>query len=103
MVGGDQNVVSGHLKKALASRNVVMASRENVLALTGYAVGSIPPFHWQPETFQSYLDRSLLDEECLGVGAGVWGHEIVIKPSDLVKASRCRVINLTDRDKEVFS
>ncbi|PWT97221.1 MAG: deacylase [Candidatus Melainabacteria bacterium] len=102
MVGGDQNVISGHLKKALGSRNIAMASRENVLSLTGYEVGSIPPFHWQPEDFQSFLDSSLISEEYLGVGAGVWGHEIVLKPDDLVKASRCRVINLTDKGKEVF-
>lgn len=103
MVGGDQNVISGHLKKALGSRNISMASRENVLSLTGYEVGSIPPFHWQPEDFQSFLDRSLLEEEVLGVGAGQWGHEIVIRPDDLVKASRCRVINLTIKEMAVFS
>jgi len=98
MVGGDQNVISGHLKKALGSRRISMASRQTVLTLTGYEVGSIPPFHWQPENFKSFLDASLLIEESLGVGAGVWGHEIVIRPDDLVKASCCQVVNLTDKE-----
>ena len=103
MVGGDQNVISGHLKKVMGSRNIRMASHESVLALTGYEVGSIPPFHWQPANFPSFLDRTLLAEEKLGVGAGIWGHEIVINPADLVKASRCQVVNLTDNSKEIFA
>ena len=102
MVGGDQNVISGHLKKVMGSRNISMASRESVLALTGYEVGSIPPFHWQPDNFPSFLDLALLAEDKLGVGAGVWGHEIVISPSNLVKASRCQVVNLTDKSQEIF-
>ena len=102
MVGGDQNVVSGHLKKVFGSRNISMATSESVLALTGYAVGSIPPFHWQPDNFPSFLDSALMNEERLGVGAGVWGHEIVISPCDLVRASRCQVVNLTDKSKDVF-
>jgi Cys-tRNA(Pro)/Cys-tRNA(Cys) deacylase len=46
MLGGDQNAVSGHLKKALGSRNIRLADPEVVRATTGYVIGSIPPFHW---------------------------------------------------------
>jgi Cys-tRNA(Pro)/Cys-tRNA(Cys) deacylase len=98
MVGGDQNVVSGQLKKVLGSHNISMASKEAVLALTGYEVGSIPPFHWQPENFRSLLDSALMDEEKLGVGAGVWGNEIVITPEHLCRASLCQVVNLTAKE-----
>src|SRR3954469_11928300 len=41
MLGGDQNAISGHLKRAIGSRNIRMASAESVLATTGYAIGSI--------------------------------------------------------------
>ena len=44
MVGGNQNAISGHLKKVMASRNIKMASPETVIAVTGYEIGSIPPF-----------------------------------------------------------
>lgn len=71
MVGGDQNIVSGLLKQTAGSRNIKMASFEAVKETTGYEVGSIPPFSWQPEGFRSFLDVSLMDEPVLGVGTGV--------------------------------
>ena len=99
MVGGDRNAVSGYLKKAIGSRNIKLASLEAVKETTGYEVGSVPPFHWQPDGFRSFVDASLMEEEVLGVGAGKWGHEIMIAPRDLVTASRAAVVNLTDRSK----
>jgi Cys-tRNA(Pro)/Cys-tRNA(Cys) deacylase len=102
MVGGDQNVVSGHLKKVAGSRNIQLASPDAVKQTTGYVIGSIPPFSWQPDGFRSFLDLFLMDEGILGVGAGVWGNEIFITPVNLVKASRARVVNLTDRVRPVF-
>jgi Cys-tRNA(Pro)/Cys-tRNA(Cys) deacylase len=102
MVGGDQNIVSGNLKKAAGSRNIKMASYEAVKETTGYMIGSIPPFSWQPEGFRTFLDVSLMSEPVLGVGTGVWGHEILITPKDLVKASGAILVNLVDREKPVF-
>lgn len=103
MLGGDQNAISGHLKKVLGSRNIHLASPELVLQTCGYVIGSIPPFHWQQEGFRSFLESSLVGEEILGVGTGQWGEEILIHPRDLIKASRAVVVNLTDREKPVFS
>jgi Cys-tRNA(Pro)/Cys-tRNA(Cys) deacylase len=102
MVGGDKNGVSGHLKRAIGSRNIKLAGPEMVKEVTGYEIGSIPPFHWQPEGFRSFLDACLMDEDLLGVGAGVWGEEILITPQNLVAAARADVVNLTDRSKDVF-
>lgn len=101
MVGADQNVISGNLKKVLGSRNIKMAAPDMVLEITGYAVGSIPPFHWQPEGFRTVLDESLARQEILGVGAGRWGEEILITPQNLVKATNAIIANLTDKDSTV--
>jgi len=48
------------------------------------------------------LDISLMNEHLLGVGTGSWGHEILITPENLVKASEAILVNLTDRDKPAF-
>ena len=101
MVGGDQNIVSGNLKKAAGSRNIKMASAEAVKETTGYVIGSIPPFGWQSPGFRSFLDASLMAESILGVGTGVWGNEILIAPLDLVKASGAQVVNLVERQNSV--
>ena len=97
MLGGDRHALSGSLKKALGSRNVKLADPATVLALTGYAVGSIPPFHWQPAGFRSFLDYALTEYPELGVGAGQWGREIIMAPADLIAASNAAVVNLTDK------
>lgn len=102
MVGGDESAISGHLKKAIGSRNIKLARFETVKETTGYEVGSVPPFHWQPEGFRSFVDSSLMEEPVLGVGAGVWGNEILITPENLVKAASATVVNLTDRSKPVL-
>lgn len=101
MLGGDQNAVSGNLKKAIGSRNIQMAAPEVVKETTGYVIGSIPAFGWQPSGFRSFLEASLLREPVLGTGAGQWGEEIMITPQNLIKASDAIVVNLTDREKSV--
>ena len=80
MLGGDKNAISGRLKRALGSRNIRLADPATVKEVTGYEIGSIPPFHWQPPGFRSIVDACLMDEQELGVGAGVWGQEIMIAP-----------------------
>jgi asparaginyl-tRNA synthetase len=98
LVGGDQNVISGSLKKVVGDRNVRMASRDRIHDVTGYQVGSIPPFSWQPPDFRTIIDTSLLDEPLLAVGSGTWGHEILLTPADLVRASSAKSANLTGID-----
>ena len=102
MVGGDQNAISGHLKKAIGSRNITLASPQIVQETTGYAIGSIPPFHWQPLQFRTFMDAALLQEDILGVGTGTWGEEIFITPTHLVQASHAIVVNLSDATQPVF-
>lgn len=101
MLGGDQNAISGNLKKAIGSRNIKMAEPEVVKETTGYVIGSIPAFAWQPDGFRTFLEASLVQEPILGTGAGQWGEEIMITPENLIKASRAIVVNLTDREKPV--
>jgi Cys-tRNA(Pro)/Cys-tRNA(Cys) deacylase len=101
MLGGDQNAVSGNLKKAIGSRNIQMADPDAVKETTGYVIGSIPAFGWQPHGFRTFLEASLVNEPILGTGAGQWGEEIMITPENLIRASNAIVVNLTDRDKPV--
>src|SRR6185369_6055579 len=70
MLGGDQNAISGNLKRAIGSRNIQMAAPEVVKEVTGYVIGSIPAFGWQPLNFRSFLEASLLNEPILDTGAG---------------------------------
>ena len=97
MLGGDKTAISGQLKRAIGSRNIQLAGPDTVKQITGYEIGSIPPFLWQPPGFRSFIDAALMEEEVLGVGAGVWGNEIIITPQDLAKASRAEIVNLSNK------
>jgi len=97
MLGGDQSAISANLKRAIGSRNIQMAAPEVVKQITGYVIGSIPPFGWQPPGFRTFLEASLINEPSLGVGAGQWGEEIIIAPQDLIHACNAIVVNLTER------
>ena len=99
MVGGDKTAISGHLKKAIGSRNIELAGPDTVKEVTGYEIGSIPPFHWQPVGFRNFLDAALMQEPVLGVGAGIRGDEIMISPENLVKATGAAIVNLTDKSQ----
>ena len=81
---------------------MVDANPEVVKETTGYEIGSIPAFGWQPDGFRSFLEASLMSEPSLGTGAGQWGEEILITPQNLIRASRAIVVNLTDRARPVF-
>ena len=100
MLGGDMNAISGQLKRAIGSRNISLAGPGTVKQVTGYEIGSIPPFHWQPPGFRSFIDAALMEEEILGVGAGVWGNEIMITPQNLAKASGAEIVNLSIKGNE---
>lgn len=96
MVGGDQSAKSGLLKKAVGSRNIQMAAPETVKAVTGYQIGSIPPFGWQPPGFRTFLESSMMSQPQLGVGTGQWGQEIIITPENLVTAANALVVTLVE-------
>ncbi|MBA3603686.1 MAG: YbaK/EbsC family protein [Parachlamydiaceae bacterium] len=88
-LGGDQNAISGLIKKVVGSRNISMCSPEKVKLITGYEIGSIPPFHWQPKGFRSFIDKSLLQETVLGVGSGLWRLETFITPEKFDPCQPC--------------
>src|SRR5688500_11739672 len=96
MVGGDQSAKSGLLKKALGSRNIRMADPDAVLAFTGYRIGSIPPFGWQPDGTRTFIDQALMQEDVLGVGTGEGGEGILVSPANLVQAAKAIVVQLVE-------
>ncbi|MBD3280732.1 asparagine--tRNA ligase [Candidatus Dojkabacteria bacterium] len=103
MVGGDQSAASKNLKKIFKTKNVRMATPEEVKELTGYVVGSIPPFSWQGKDTVTLIETSLMNEKELGVGTGTWGQEIIISPENLVKASQAEIYNLVDPNQDIVN
>lgn len=95
LLGSDQNAISGQLKRAIGDRNIKLASPERVREVSGYEIGAIPPFGWQPAGFRTLLDAAVTAESLVAVGAGRWGYEILLTPPDLARAASARIANLT--------
>jgi prolyl-tRNA editing enzyme YbaK/EbsC (Cys-tRNA(Pro) deacylase) len=79
--------------KSAAGHTCNTASPQEVLKLTGYAVGGVPPVSTGVET---YIDSKVMDlEECCA-GAGTPHHLVKMKPNDILKFSNGKVVELSE-------
>ena len=67
----------------MQTKNVALASPEEVLEHTGCTIGSVPPFA-NIFGLQVYMDNGLLDRETIVFSAGTHTDSIIMKPSDYV-------------------
>ncbi len=86
---------SKKLKKITSAKNLSLASPEEVKKLTGLDIGSIPPFG---ELFglQSYLDKSLSENEFIAFNAGSHTDSIIIKYGDYKKAVKPKIEDFSE-------
>ena len=72
---------------------VEMAAREQVVALTGYLVGTVPPIGVVSK-LRTFIDRRVLDRQVLFAGGG--GHQALLKlsPQTLLRYSNGQVVDL---------
>jgi Cys-tRNA(Pro) deacylase len=73
------------LRRYLGISRVTMASREEVLEVTGYELGAVAPFGL-PKPIRVIVDHSVIDEEDVSMGSGVRGVAIMLKSADMLKA-----------------
>jgi len=64
-----------------------MATEEEVLAITGYRIGTVSPFGLK-NPVKVVIDESVLKEEEISIGSGVRSTAIVMKSADLQRALR---------------
>ena len=69
------------LRDHLGARKVRLASPEEVLAVTGCAIGSVPPFG-NLLNLPSYVDPSLGKNEIIAFNPGSHAHSILMKYED---------------------
>ena len=83
VIPGDRRVDTRGFKKSFNVKDLRMATREEVQELAGIPVGAIPPFG-NVMGLPTYLDRLLLEEECVVFNAGSHTRSIRMSPQDLV-------------------
>lgn len=69
------------IKKAVDSNDVRLASREEINNITPIEVGTLHPFG-NLLNIQTYVDKSLLEEEYIACGTGLSTKTIIMKSTD---------------------
>lgn len=87
LVAGPQQVNWRALRRALGQSRLTTASREEVLAVTGYEIGAVAPFGL-PRPLPVLVDESVLAQEVVSIGSGVRGTAVILKTADLLPALR---------------
>lgn len=82
LMAGPGQISWRKLRLHLGVSRISMASAEEVLTVTGYAVGAVSPLGL-PQPLRFLADASVFRPEQISLGSGVRGLAIVMKPSDL--------------------
>src|SRR5258706_6441145 len=84
------------LRKFVGRSRVRMATEEEVLAVTGYRVGTVSPFGLKNQV-QVLIDASVLKESEISIGSGVRSAAIIMKSIDIQRALRnAEVVSLME-------
>ncbi len=84
LVSGTRQIAWPALRRKLGQSRLTMASEDEVLASTGYRLGAVSPFGL-PAPMPVLVDRSVLANQVVSLGAGVRHSAVVLKSADLLK------------------
>ena len=87
MVPGDRRADSTKIARAVGCRRAKIAGPEQVRAVTGFAPGAVAPFPL-PKVAGVLVDRQVLAQEHVWVGAGSPRHMATLASADLVRLTK---------------
>ena len=73
------------LRQHLGTNRLTMATKDEVLAVTGYPLGAVAPLGLS-NPIKIMVDHSVEQEEIISLGSGIRSVAIVMKSADLLKA-----------------
>ncbi len=93
LASGKNRVDVGRLARAAGAVRIERAGADRVRAVTGFAIGGVPPVgHATP--LETYIDEDLLSYDVVYAAAGTPTAIFPIAPGDLVRATGGRVREL---------
>lgn len=87
LVAGPAQVDWRKLRQLVGRSRVRMATKDEVLEVTGYRIGTVSPFGMRNQV-KVMIDASVLKEEEVSIGSGVRNTAIILKTADLRRALR---------------
>jgi len=85
LVAGPGQISWKILRKILGRSRITMATEEEVLAVTGYRIGTVGPFGLV-KPVRILVEAGVLKEEELSIGSGMRDTAVILKSADLMKA-----------------
>jgi Cys-tRNA(Pro) deacylase len=73
------------LRQHLSQSRLTLATEDEVLRITGYAIGSVSPFGLR-QRVRILVDRQVLEEEQISIGAGWANTGLILGSQDLMNA-----------------
>ena len=92
LVPAERMVSHKKLKKLLDVKDVRLANREEVLDLSGYPAGGVPPFN---EVKRVLADPAILKNQTIVVGGGDIDKLLEIRTTDAIDISNAQVVDIT--------
>lgn len=93
LVAGPEQISWKVLRKLLGRSRITMATEDEVLAVTGYRIGTVCPFGMakqaSPERSRRVMvmvEAGVLKEDEISIGSGVGNTAIIMKSADLLRA-----------------
>jgi prolyl-tRNA editing enzyme YbaK/EbsC (Cys-tRNA(Pro) deacylase) len=87
----EQQVIA--VRFGVGRKRVRLASSEIVLSVTGYPVGTVPPFGHQ-SFLKSLIDPSVLALSEVYAGGGAHNAMLRLNPSDILRCTQAEIIDL---------
>ena len=95
LVAGPAQVSWKILRKHLGKSRVSMATEDEVLAVTGYRIGTVGPFGLLNQV-KVLIDSSVMLEEEISIGSGMRNTAVILKSADLHHALKdTEIVSLT--------
>jgi Cys-tRNA(Pro) deacylase len=85
LVAGPAQISWKLLRKHLGQSRLTMATEEEVLAVTGYRIGTVGPFGL-PRQVRVLVEAGVLLEEEVSIGSGMRDRAVILKSADLIRA-----------------
>ena len=85
LMAGPQQIDWKTLRQYVGRSRITMASKEEVLSVTGYELGAVAPFGL-PNPLRVLVDKSVLREEDISMGSGGRGMAVLLISADLMSA-----------------
>ncbi len=96
VVRADRKVKQNALARILGFKHLRLARREEVVEITGYEPGAIPPFAHK-NRISVIIDREVLNNRYVFTGGGSTRHLLKLKPKDIVAMTGGKVMDVPKR------